>query len=46
MEFIVVLHKAEEGGYWAEVPSLVAVSLRATPLKRLCMMPVKPSRRI
>ena len=22
MEYVVVLHKAEEGGYWAEVPAL------------------------
>ena len=22
MEFITILHKAEEGGYWAEVPEL------------------------
>ena len=22
MEYMIVLHKAEEGGYWAEIPSL------------------------
>ncbi len=22
MEYIVIIHKAEEGGYWAEVPAL------------------------
>ena len=35
MKLKVVIHEAEEGGYWAEVPSIAVVPHKVTPLKLL-----------
>jgi hypothetical protein len=38
MKFKVIVHEAEEGGYWAEVPSIkgCAVLLKAKLLRNCC----------
>ncbi len=35
MKIKVVIHKAEEGGYWAEVPSLPGCFTQGKPWKKL-----------
>jgi len=35
MTFLVVVHEAEEGGYWAEVPSLPGCFTQAETLEEL-----------
>lgn len=35
MEYVVVIHPAEEGGYWAEVPALEGCFAQAETLEEL-----------
>ena len=42
MKLKVVLHEAEEGGYWAEVPSIPGAQRKATPLRSCWRISTKP----
>lgn len=35
MEYTIILHSAEEGGYWAEVPALEGCFSQGETLKKL-----------
>ncbi len=44
LEFVLIIHEAEEGGYWSEVPSLPGAGSQGETVDELRQTPGYPSR--
>ena len=46
MKFKVIVHKAEEGGYWAEVPAIPGCATQGDTFEEVAEQPLRGRRRL